>query len=119
MQAFFRIVQTRPPTVDDFRSYRELGMPLLRDTPISRRRWEGISVYETFEQAAKQARDLRYKFGAFTAELAIPDDDPSITLEPGRPQSGHRTLHVAPLEQQAERLLALVVAVNPVERAVN
>ena len=91
-------------------------MLLLRDTPTARRQWEGISVYETFEQAAKQARSVGFKFGEFIGELAIPDDDPSISLEPGRPQSGHRTLHVEPPEKQAECLLALVVSVNSIER---
>ena len=94
-------------------------MPLLRDTPTARRQWEGISVYESFEQAAKQARNVGLKFGALIAELGIPDDDTSIGVEPGRPQSGHRTLRVEPPETQVERLLALVIAVNPIGRDVN
>ena len=112
-------MKTRPPTVEDFWSYRELGMPLLRDTPAARRRWEGISVDEMFEQAAKQARNVGFKFGELIAELRIPEDDPSISVEPGRPQSGHRTLRVELLEKQAEQLPALVKAVNPIVRDVH
>ena len=82
---------------------------------MARRRWEGISVYETFEQAAQQARNVGFKFGAFIAELEIPDDEPTVSVEPGRPESGHRTLRSEPIEDQAERLLALVVAVQPIE----
>ena len=113
-QAFFRIVRTSPATVSDFRSYRELGMPLFRDTPTNRRRWEGVSVYETFEQAVKQARQLEFKFGGFVAEVVIPDDNLSISMEPGRPQSGHRTVHSEPVSEQAERLLDHVVAVHQI-----
>jgi hypothetical protein len=81
--------------------------------------WEGLSIYETLRQAAKQAANLNYQFGEFIAELAIPDDDLSIHIDPGRSNSGHRNLRVEPLEDQAEQALAFVVAVHTVNQIEN
>jgi hypothetical protein len=103
-------VHTNPATVHDFLSYQQLGKPLFRESPTARRQWEGISVYETFEQAAKQAENLGYSLGEFVAEVAI-SDDAAISIEPGRPSSGHRTLRVDPPERQAEILHALIVRI--------
>lgn len=69
---FYRIVLTDPPTIDDMRSYQELGIPLRRTDPESLRRASGISLFDTLERARKQARRKPWLGNAFIAELAIP-----------------------------------------------
>ena len=75
MATFFRTVKTDPPTEMDFLSYRDLGRPLLRDTPTQRRSWEGVSVTSTLEAAgALAARAPR--LGRFIAELELVESVP-------------------------------------------
>ncbi len=68
----YRVVLTDPPTVDDMRSYVELGIPLRRDDPESRRLASGISLFDSLEHARKQARRKPWLGNAFIAEMAIP-----------------------------------------------
>jgi hypothetical protein len=48
---FYRILEGPVPTLRDFTSFQALGRPLRRQTPELLRRWSGISVYETEDQA--------------------------------------------------------------------
>lgn len=75
MPTFYRIVKTNPPTVEDFLSYKALGVPLRRDTPELRRSWDGVSVYDN----VVRARDLATAFprhGQYVAELEIEASGP-------------------------------------------
>ncbi len=74
VQILYRIVRTNPPTLDDMRSYKELGIPLRRADPESLRRATGISLFHSLERARKQARRKPWMGNAFIAELAIPVD---------------------------------------------
>lgn len=82
------------------------------------RLYEGVSVYETREQAMNQA--LKHPdLGQFIAELGILDDSADISVEPGGARSGHRTLRVEPFDVQAVRLFDLVIAISPVTSDAN
>ncbi len=86
---FYRITRTDTPTVNDMRSHVELGIPLRRDDPESRRRASGISLFDSLEQARRQARGKPWLGNAFIAELEIPQDRFQIEKTGGR---GHYTL---------------------------
>lgn len=68
----FRVALTVPPTIDDMRSYQELGIPLGRTDPESLRLAGGISLFDSIERARKQARRKPWMGNAFIAGLAIP-----------------------------------------------
>jgi hypothetical protein len=68
---FYRIVHSAVPTVDDFRTAAEEGMPLTNEA--HRREWaEGISVYDDLEYTLERARKTRGRLGAFVATVVIP-----------------------------------------------
>ena len=68
---FYRIVRTDPPSIDDMRSYLELGVALRRDDPESRRLASGISLFDSLERARQQARRKPWLGNAFIAEMEI------------------------------------------------
>jgi hypothetical protein len=95
-RAYYRLVQTSPPTVDDFRSHAALGKALLTTDLARRRMVEGVSVYATLAQARRNARAFP-GHGSYIAELAIYDDTPAIVERTGR-QPGDHTIWADPAE---------------------
>src|SRR6476661_4656628 len=93
-RSFFRVVKSNPPTPDDFKSYHELRMPVLRHDPQSRRLAEGLSVYATLAQARRAARSQPF-LGQFVAELIIPENAP-LTFERTGKKAGHHTIWCDP-----------------------
>jgi hypothetical protein len=71
------------------------------------RLWEGLSVFETLEQARQKASAFPAQ-GDFIATIVIPDDS-RITYERTGKSEGHYTLWGA-----AHDLLRCVIAVGPV-----
>jgi hypothetical protein len=111
-QTFFRLGSRAEFTRDDFLSYVALGIPLMDDSPETRRLAEGISVNATLAQARNRARAVpSLRNLRFVAELLIPDDAPIKIERTGRAR-GHYTLWGDP-----DVLLGYVVAVYPVEPA--
>ena len=102
---FYRIVRSDPPTLDDFRSYEELGIRTGSDDPETRLR-RGISVNATEAQARRRARGLPV-LGSYIAALAIAEDGP-VRYERTTRSPGHYTLWGPPAA-----LLASVVRVVP------
>ena len=100
----FRIVRTVPPTLWDFQSYRERGIPLRHDTVRGRRLWDGLSLYRTREQAARIAT-ISPRVGSYIAELSIPTDG-SFRLELDNGDYGHCTVW-----GDADVLMSLVVSI--------
>jgi len=107
-RAFYRIVISDPPTLMDFASNAAKGRILRNPTSELLDSWSGISVWETEEQARRQARTLARRgrnLGNFIAELSIEE---SVRHEQTfRP--GHYTLWDKP-----PVLLSSVVRVVPV-----
>ena len=103
----YRVTKSDPPTIRDFLSFRELGIPLRHRTAKGLRLWDGLSVYREQEQAATRARRTP-GLGQYVAELRIPMDG-RFRLELDNGEDGHCTIWGEP-----EALLALVVSVWPV-----
>jgi hypothetical protein len=104
LQAFYRIVKTDPPTLADFLSLKALGRPLRHPTARALRLWDGLSVYQTAEQACALA-GASPSLGGYIAELRIPASGPiQYELDTGR--FGHCTLWGDPAD-----IMNLVVSV--------
>lgn len=88
--SLYRIIRTNEPSIDDMWSYVELGIQLRRDTPEARRRASGISLFDSLEQARRQAQGKPWVGNAFIAELVIPVDRFQIERTGG--SRGHYTL---------------------------
>jgi hypothetical protein len=109
-QTFFRLMRSSDPLREDFLSYVALGVPLMDDSPETRRLAEGISVNATLAQARSRARAIpSLRNLHFVAELSIPDDA-DIRIERTGRARGHYTLWGDP-----DVLLRYVIAVFPVE----
>ena len=69
---FYRILRSDRPTLDDFKSARELGKPLVRRYV---REWaESISVHDDLDHSKTHARDNRLRIGRHVVKLIVPDD---------------------------------------------
>jgi hypothetical protein len=105
---FFRILEGPLPTLRDFMSYEALGRQPRRRTPEVLRRWSGISVYQTEEQARALA-SWRPSIGQYIATIRLEVSGPFRWEQTGDPDSGHHTLWSEP-----SNLLQRVVSVTPV-----
>ena len=103
---FYRNVKSKPPTIEDFFSYKALGIPAPRDLQRLAL-WNGISVYATEAQARGLARRIP-AVGGYIAEIELPDDL-GLRIERTGPGRGHHTVWGEP-----GALLDRVVAVRPV-----
>lgn len=98
---FFRIVRNAVPTVDDFRTAREDGLPLV-DTKYFREWAEGVSVYDNLDYALARARTNTTGLGRFVVAIAVPDDG-SIDFAKTMRNRRHYTIYASGVP-----LLALV-----------
>jgi hypothetical protein len=76
-RTFYRVVGNDPPILQDFYSYRDLGRPLLDESPEGYENWIGVSVYEKRRQAVALAKYLirrRRPAGTFIVEIVLPSD---------------------------------------------
>jgi hypothetical protein len=102
---FYRIVLTDPPTRHDFLSDKDRGKPKPHDPELALL-WEGLSVMDTFERAAKVA--LRFPTnGGYISAVDVPDDGSVIYRRTLRRQ-GHHTIWA-----DAELLLKRVAWTRP------
>ena len=85
----FRILPGAQPTEDDFKSKLHLGIACPVTDPEVQRRWTGLSVFGSEEQARRVVRRLPM-LGSFIAELNIPPVA-GMRAEP-TPGPGHYTL---------------------------
>jgi hypothetical protein len=87
-------VRSDPPEARDCWSHKPLGIPLL--DPNKERLWEGVSVFDSLEQARKKARRYPDK-GQYIAVLAVESGDVIVYSQTGRRREGHHTLWGDPL----------------------
>jgi hypothetical protein len=92
-RTFYRILKGRQPTIYDFLSHYAKGWEPRRRDPETLRKWRGISVYTTEEQARATGRRFP-RIGRYIARLQIPDDVPLIVEEPD--ETGHCDLYAEP-----------------------
>lgn len=100
----WRIVKTDPPTVKDFQSRTERGLPPI--DPDQPELNDGISAFDSEARAKQQATEVP-RLGRFVAEFWIPDD--CEARRTGQ-SPGHYTVW-----GEAETLLASVARVVPVK----
>lgn len=105
---FYRTVKHNPPVREDFLSDKDMGKAMPRK-PGYVRLWEGLSVFETSEQARAKAIAFPAQ-GAFIAALAIPDDG-RITYGRTGGTAGHHTLWGDP-----DEMVRCVASVHLVHR---
>ncbi len=105
-RTFYRTVKRNPPGREDFLSDRDAGKRRPRQQGLVRL-WEGLSVFETLEQARQKAIAFPAQ-GDFIATIVIPDDSRIRYERTGRSE-GHHTLWGTPND-----LLQCVVAVESV-----
>lgn len=106
--AYFRIVWTNPPSLNDFLSNAAKNIPVPRRDSEVERLWSGISVYRTAAQATRKGRGLPWLGNAYIAEVRIPLDG-TIHVERTTASRGHFTIWGMP-----DTMLANVVRVYPI-----
>ena len=92
---FYRIVQHNPPTADDFISNEAIGKPPRDREVTDPELHRGISAYGRKDDAIATQRRFPV-LGGFLAELALPDDDPEITLRSTSRHGSHYTIWGVP-----------------------
>ncbi len=105
-RTFYRTVKHILPIREDFLSDKDIGKTIPRRLEFVRL-WEGLSVFETLDQARQKAIAFPAQ-GAFIAALAIPNAG-RITYERTGRTEGHYTLW-----GDADDLLKCVTSVQPV-----
>ena len=103
----YRIVENDPPTAWDFTSAKRRGRVLRRSSPELLRIWDGLSAFETIDQALAQARAYP-RLGRYIAALDLPAV-PEVRVERTTQTDGHYTIW-GPIPA----LIAAVVSVTPV-----
>ena len=107
---FFRIAQSNPPSLRDFMSYEELGIPPRRPlSALDRDRWRGVSHYATYA-AAEWAALAIPRLGGFIVTVRIPMDGSVRVQQTGR-DPDHFTIWAS-----AESLHGWIVSFRPVQR---
>jgi hypothetical protein len=103
----FRITAAAVPTLSDFLSDKAMGLPPRDDHPDL---WDGVSMWNTFQQAVRKAQDLPLLGGTHVAELSL--DPSAVRVERTMPNSrGHHTVWGDP-----KVLLSSVIDVSPIPR---
>jgi hypothetical protein len=113
---FYRLLTENPPSLDDFRSYDALGKrppAHLRDDANFLHRWQGLSVYDTYEEARRWAKARAFKRWAYIAELWIPEDAPIIYEGPDA--HGHWNLYAAEPAFLRNECLVRVIHASSIE----
>jgi hypothetical protein len=67
----YRLAQNNPPALADFTSKAQLQIPCPIPDPDIRRRWTGLSLFETEDQARSVAKRMPM-LGSFIAALDLP-----------------------------------------------
>ena len=91
IRRFFRIVDHSPPTVDDFKSYKALGIPLI--DPRREELYDGVSVWNTDMQAWRRAAKKAQP--KYVSILDVPADG-SVRFARTTSQAGHHTIWASP-----------------------
>jgi hypothetical protein len=95
-RTFYRIIRGPIPTLEDFKSGKQLGKPL-RDPRMVREWATGISAFDSFEHAVERARAVHFRLGTWVIALSIPDDS-SIEWAQTAQDSRHYMIYSPPFE---------------------
>ncbi|HEV8636530.1 MAG TPA: hypothetical protein VG370_20110 [Chloroflexota bacterium] len=110
---FFRITH-RPPTVEDFQSNREKGRDPMPTEIADPWEYAGISTFDSFDGAARKAREVGGRFGWYVTRIGVPEGAGAT----GRcsPRTGHCTLGAPPGRSAAAFFWPLRMDTRPVPR---
>jgi hypothetical protein len=111
LRRFYRIIEGDRPHVDHFKSYAELGIPLLFDTVQGRQMAREVSVYDTEESARQRALTPSRRGKTLGDHLAVLEIDDSGPIR--WRQSGNDPHHIG-LHGSPDDLLGAVIEVIPV-----
>jgi hypothetical protein len=105
MRLFYRLVETDPPTREQFLPYHELGVTppgaSARELYLSK----GVSMFETEEQARGAAPTMKKRYD-FIAEVRLPE---GVHADRQGRRAGHHNIYAPP-----DDLIRWVVRVVPV-----
>lgn len=101
-RSFFRLVETDPPTREQFLSYFDRGLTPPDAPPRQIDLHKGVSMFETEEQARKLALEVTKPYD-YIAEVAVPH---GVRAERQGRRAGHHNVYAAP-----DDLLSWVVRV--------
>ena len=68
----YRIIKGPIPTLDDFKTHKELGIPL-RNKALEREWGSAISVYDDFDFMVEMSRQFP-RLGSYIATIVVPED---------------------------------------------
>lgn len=106
----YRSVRANAATVEDFTSNAAKGKPIPQNLPPDLHwLWDGLSMYETVQQAERSA-SRNPRLGAFVAAVKLPDDGRFHVLRTTASE-GHHTVWGIPGE-----LLQCVIHIQPISR---
>ncbi len=105
----YRIIRAERPVPRDFLSNRAKGKTPRDPTPEVLRLWDGLSMYDSYEQARHTARTFP-RLGRFIAMVRLSMGGTVRYEQTGASERGHFTVWGDPAE-----LLSLVVSVAAVE----
>ena len=71
-RSFYRCLQSEQPAADDFKSYEALGKRPRRDEGPLPHGWDGVSVYDSYRRARRDAKGTNWRIGTYVAEGAHP-----------------------------------------------
>lgn len=92
LRTFYRIVWTNPPTLDDFLSHQERGVPLRNLRQETARLRSDMSMYRTLTLARRVARKRPPWMGSgLIARVTIPVDE-DVHIERTTRSEGHYTV---------------------------
>jgi hypothetical protein len=102
MRYFYRLVETDPPTREQFASYYELGVTPPGASGRELHLSKGVSMFETEDQARQASPTMKTRYD-FIAEVRVPED---IRAERQGRRAGHHNIYAS-----AGDLLSWVVRV--------
>lgn len=88
-RSFFYLVETYPPTVDEFRSYFERGKTPENASPREVYLHKGVSMFETVDQVRKLARRMSDNY-KFIVEVSVPE---GVRAERHGKSAGHHNVY--------------------------
>ncbi len=109
IRVFYRLVQSDPPTLQDFMSHEAIG--ILPRRPLSSRGrdiWRGVSHHDTRDPAMAKASASPW-LGRYVAEIRVPPEA-AVRIE----QTGRDPTHYT-IWAHSAALLSWVVSVEAVE----
>jgi hypothetical protein len=100
-RVFYRVIKGPVPTLDDFKTHKQLGIPL-KNKALEREWGSAISVYDEFDYVVGIARRFP-RLGSHIATIVVPEDG-SVEFAQTMGDEHHYSIY-----KSAQKVLELVV----------